>query len=94
MQLKHTAMMNQFKILNDNNCGLKCVQLPVGFTLKIDISNRNSDPSVYAYIHSAFNTIDFLKDVDSRLPHTEILSWKNANQIANRVISFVTDELP
>ena len=27
--------------------------------------NQNSDPSVYAYVHSAHNTIDFLKDVET-----------------------------
>ena len=28
------------------------------------MSNQNSDPSVYVYVHSAHNTIDFLKDVE------------------------------
>jgi len=47
---------------------LKCVQLPVGFTLKIDMSSQNSDPSVYAHVRSAFNTIDFLTDVEREFP--------------------------
>jgi hypothetical protein len=50
------------------NAVLKCVQLPVGLKLKIDMSNQNSDPSLYAYVHSALDAIDFLTDVGREFP--------------------------
>jgi len=47
---------------------LKCVQLALGLTLKIDMSNQNSVSSLYAYVHSALNTIDFITDVEREFP--------------------------
>jgi len=47
---------------------LKCVQLPVTLILKIYMSNQNFDPSIYAYVHSALNTIHFLTDVEREFP--------------------------
>jgi hypothetical protein len=55
---------------------LKCVELPVGPTLKIDMSNQNSDPSLYAYVHSALSTINFLTDVEREFPILRSYSGK------------------